>query len=84
MRETHLDTCEANLDVKQRDDNSGEEDKHITTNAIGKRESGEVGSNGDATLLEEDGEEDEELQGLDDSVAVTGKKGSDALCTHFE
>ena len=70
MRETHLDSCEANLIVKQLDDNSGQVDKDETTNIVGKRESDEVGSNGDATLLEEDGKEDEKQQGLDDGGAV--------------
>ena len=70
MRETHLDSCETNLIVKQLDDNSGQVDKDETTDIVGKRESDEVGSNGDATLLEENGEEDEKQQGLDDGGAV--------------
>ena len=84
MRDTHLDSCETDLDVKQLDDNSVQGDKDGTTNTVGKRESGEVGSDGNATLLEEDGEEDEELERLDDGVAVASYKSSDALCTHFE
>ena len=83
-RDTHLDSCETNLDVKQCDDDSVQGDKDGTTNTVGKRESGEVGSDGNATLLEEDGEEDEELERLDDGVAVASYKSSDALCTHFE
>jgi hypothetical protein len=83
-RETYLNSSEANTNIKQLDDDSDQECEGGTTKDVGKRQGDEEGSDGDATVAEEDGEEDDEHQDLGDREEVASEKTSDALGTLFE
>ena len=83
-RETYLHSSEANTHIKQLDDDSDQECKGGTTEDVGKGQDGEEGSDGDATVAEEDGEKDDEHQDLDGHVMIACQNTSDGLCALLE
>ena len=69
-RHTYLDSLDTDTDVRERNDDSGQEHKSGAAEMVSEREYDNKGSYGDATFLEEYGEEDDEHYELNNDVMI--------------